>query len=842
MGLKNYQEEVVRQLQDYFRTAAEARDKFRAQTKDLSPELRASLNWTKAPFESSVRDIAAHPYVDAAVNGLGEHYPRFVIKMPTGGGKTLIAVEAIREYATLYARRRTGLAVWVVPSETIFRQTIDRLRDKSDFLRQFLDQSSGNRTLILEKGQRLRRSDIEENLVVLFVMIQSISRRNGREALKVFQDSGGFEDFFPAPERYDEHRALLQAFPNLDTITGPDALFQLVTTSLGNAVRVSRPLIIIDEIHRVFSDQARETINGLNPEMVIGLSATPNNKMNILVSVTGYQLKEEQMVKLDMHIYPPPSANEDWKAMLRRLRAHREKLEKAARKYHKNEGLYIRPIALVQAEAAGAGQKGRGKVHSEEVRDFLISDGIPADQVAIKTGSQNDIEDIDILSGSCPVRYIITVQALREGWDCPFAYLLGVIPNAQSHTGMTQLVGRILRQPYAAKTGVQDLDESHIYYCRGEVQQVLNRVQAGFRDEGLEDLVASVRTQTADARRKARIAKIRDEFRKHESAFYLPVWMMKKDQGEMRRFNYARDIRPFLSLDDFSPSEELAESIRKTAGETTDPRSWKMTVDPESKASRLAGGEQEVAEEISIEYLARRFSEIIPNPFMAHRVARRSLDILQAKLGADMLENHFGYVAFRLHQALDERKRSNAEARFLSMLDKRELQLVVSDDPTHGWRIPKEDEIPPEATLPYGRYLFEALDYNSMNALEHKVARLLEQQDKLLWWFRNRTRRTWYALDGWEDRRIKPDFIAARKKDTDEVEIVFVLEAKGKHLKGNEDSLYKEKLLGTITDQRRKKRIVAQQQGRLPFELNREVEGHFVEDGREEQTIRGLFD
>ena len=229
--------------------------------------MRHTLNWVQTTFQT-----AAKEYKDRCTNGLGEYYPRVIMKVPTGGGKTLLAVEAIREYQNLFARKRTGLVVWIVPSETIYSQTVRKLRDKANPLRQLLDQASGNKTLILEKGQRLTTHDIEENLVILFVMIQSISRQNGKEALKVFQDSGGFESFFPSDNRYDLHAELIKACPNLDLLSriGP-----IIRTSLGNAIRLSKPFIIIDEIHKVFSDMARKTIDGLNPEMVLGLTATP---------------------------------------------------------------------------------------------------------------------------------------------------------------------------------------------------------------------------------------------------------------------------------------------------------------------------------------------------------------------------------------------------------------------------------------------------------------------------------------------------------------------------------------------------------------------------------------
>src|SRR5690606_4115379 len=157
----------------------------------------------------------------------------------------------------------------------------------------------------------------------------------------------------------------------------------------------------------------------------------------------------------------------DWPAMLKEIQNFRDALEKRAQEHERKTGLYLRPIALIQVESTGKDQRGKHGVHSQDVREKLIEFGVNPDEIAIKTSAQNDIADVDLLARDCPVRLIITKAALREGWDCPFAYILGIIPNVDSDTGITQLVGRILRQPNATKTGVLELDESYVYYCKG---------------------------------------------------------------------------------------------------------------------------------------------------------------------------------------------------------------------------------------------------------------------------------------------------------------------------------------------------------------------------------------
>jgi type III restriction enzyme len=152
--------------------------------------------------------------------------------------------------------------------------------------------------------------------------------------------------------------------------------------------------------------------------------------------------------------------------MLEEICKFRGSLEEKAIEFRRKTGIYIRPIALIQCEATGKDQRGKGRVHSLDVKEYLIDQKINPGEIAIKTATQNDIEDVDLLSQDCSIRYIITKEALREGWDCPFAYILGIIPNANSDTGITQLIGRILRQPYVKKTGITELDESYVFYSR----------------------------------------------------------------------------------------------------------------------------------------------------------------------------------------------------------------------------------------------------------------------------------------------------------------------------------------------------------------------------------------
>jgi len=94
---------------------------------------------------------------------------------------------------------------------------------------------------------------------------------------------------------------------------------------------------------------------------------------------------------------------------------------------------------------------------------------------------------------------------------------------------------------------------------------------------------------------------------------------------------------------------------------------------------------------------------------------------------------------------------------------------------------------------PIQKSLFDTVYEEEFNETEQSVAIYLDRQEKLLWWYRNRSRQD-YHIQGWRKNKIYPDFIAASINNADDYDYdkVFVLETKGIHLKANDDTRYKE--------------------------------------------------
>ena len=433
--------------------------------------------------------------IHRAISGHGQPVPNATLKVPTGGGKTFLACAGLSRIFGSYLSTNTGFVLWIVPNEAIYTQTLKALRDRQHPYRQTLDRAAAGKVRIMEKGDPLNRADVDANLCIMVLMLQSSNRQN-QATLKLFQDRGDVHGFTPAEGEQAAQKALLEAVPNLSAYDladgGPD--WPMVKDSVGNALRIIRPVVIMDEGQKATSNLAFKTLYGFNPLFVLELSATPKDvkaqkatdklpamparTANVLVEITGRELEQEGMIKMPLNVLPMPGT--DWKDALRASLDKLNSLNTVAKAYRSDGGQYIRPILLVQAERTGAEQRDAGFIHADDVKEWLLAAGLDEAEIALKTSEVNDLdkdENKDLLACTCPVRVIITKAALAEGWDCPFAYVLCSLAASGNESAMTQLVGRILRQPHATRTGIPDLDESYVFTHRAKTADVVKSNQ-----------------------------------------------------------------------------------------------------------------------------------------------------------------------------------------------------------------------------------------------------------------------------------------------------------------------------------------------------------------------------
>ena len=851
MELKEYQNKVLERLDRYLGALAEKRGEAEeyAEFLRLKGKEAPQANYPRDAWDQMNQDgllpvmrdagggLLVAPYLTRE-DGLHRGIPNICLKVPTGGGKTLLAAMAVERIQTDYFKRQVGLVLWVVPSDAIYRQTWKALANREHAYRQVLERASGGRVKLLEKEDAFTKADTQHKLCVMLLMLQS-SARKSKEALRMFKDSGKFSSFFPPEDDADANRTLWQEVPNLEENDLADLGYQdgvvpgslSLKQSLGNTLRLLRPVIVIDEGHKAYSDTARTTLAGFNPRFMLELSATPNpggqHQSNVLVNVSGTALKDEEMIKLPINVVNIDAAN--WQHTLAESYAKLKELGKEAEKVQNSEGRYIRPILLVRVERTGKDQREANFVHAEDVRMYLQEKcGVSEEAIRLKTSETDELGSEELLAETSRVEVIVTKDALREGWDCPFAYVLAILSRTTANTALTQMIGRVLRQPHASLTSRPALNECYVFTFDQEVSQAVESVRKGLEQEGMGDLAASVRVGTleqAGALKRKAIVGRREKFRD------LPVIMLPRvlrkdprEKGGFRRLDYERDILGqldweslhFLQAKDFKAgdSDRLKRTVARVSMEQKEDGEFLFT-------DALLHSDEEVPEEgIDFPFLVRQLTELVPNPWQAARILEETLDTLK-KEGMDEKRLYMnrlvllGEMKKDIRQQLyggmrgTERTTGIAETLFREQLQVGEIEfrLMTANNPELDWRLAETLEIEltgMDAELlrkdggPLERALFEKVFERDFNVLEKNTAWYLDGKDSVHWWHRIAVNQQSYGLQGWQRNRVYPDLLACIHGGAKGKYKFTVLETKGDHLKGNDDTEYKRKLFALL--------------------------------------------
>jgi type III restriction enzyme len=449
MELKDYQNDVLCDLEAYLETLTEQQGKL--------PITFSSYWRNRGVFNQTYKNN---------VKGV----PHICAKVPTAGGKTFIAVNAIEKIFNAFAQynpTRPKFVIWLVPSLTILEQTVKNLSDIEHPYRQRLNELFNGRVQIYEKtdvlqGAGFNADAVKAQLSIVVMSFDSLkTKATNKENRKAFQENGYLASFVNGA---DETVEPLQG-------TDPSALI--------NVIRSLKPLLVVDESHNAESALSVEMLTNVNPSFIFDLTATPRDNSNIISYVDAMRLKKQNMVKLPVIVANQRSQEDVIMAALKM----RKQLEEYAAQEEENGGSYIRPIVLFQAEPKNKDDT----TTFEKVKQTLIDLKIPPEHIAIKTANINELKDVDLMSPKCVVRYIITVNALKEGWDCPFAYILATLANKSSVVDVTQILGRVLRMPYVRKHKIDFLNLSYVFTASSNFQNTLSSVVKGLNKAGFSE-------------------------------------------------------------------------------------------------------------------------------------------------------------------------------------------------------------------------------------------------------------------------------------------------------------------------------------------------------------------
>jgi type III restriction enzyme len=420
----------------------------------LKPYQTRALDALNTFLEASAIKPHAEAYIEACKVGEPGAYaaayeplaglsdaPYCCLRLPTGGGKTLLGAYAVGVARDAYLSRRYPLVLWLVTSTAIADQTLDALKKPGHSYRKALEEQFGGAVSVLSIDERrqIRPQDLADRTLVVVSTVQAF-RVNNVADRNVYKDD----------EELEPHFAAVAAGADL-ALHDEGPRNGKAIASFANLLKMHRPLMIVDEAHNFTSTLSAETIGRIAPAAVIEFTATPV-RSNVIVSATAAELKAADMIKLPIHL----SQHASWQAAIAHAVDNRAWLERIAEK----DGGGIRPIALYQAQPATEGAEATVEV----VRQHLIDDcRIPEEKIAVATGDHRELDGIDLFDPSCKIEHVITVAALREGWDCSFAYVFCSLASIRSHGAVEQLLGRVLRMPFATRRSSEELNRAYAH-------------------------------------------------------------------------------------------------------------------------------------------------------------------------------------------------------------------------------------------------------------------------------------------------------------------------------------------------------------------------------------------
>ena len=381
--------------------------------------------------------------------------PHVTLKVPTAGGKTFLAANALRTLFAALPVGRPKAVVWLVPSVTILDQTLRNLKDPGHPYRQKINTHFGGRVEVYDKtallqGSGFSASSVQEQLTLVVLSFDSLRAKN-KEDRKVYQENGNLQSF--------------------GTLLGDEEDITLM-----RVIQALNPVVVVDESHNAESDLSVDMLKNLNPAFILDLTATPRRNSNIISFVDALALKKSNMVKLPVIVYNHNDRTEVINSALQLQRS----LELQAKQEQKAGGRYIRPIVLFQAQPKTADDN----TTFEQLKKKLLDLKIPESHIRIKTAGLNELKDEDLMSPKCEVRYIITVNALKEGWDAPFAYILASLADKSSAVDVEQILGRVLRQPYVTPHAAPMLNMCYVLTASSKFLDTLANIVVGLNKAG----------------------------------------------------------------------------------------------------------------------------------------------------------------------------------------------------------------------------------------------------------------------------------------------------------------------------------------------------------------------
>lgn len=550
---KNYQTQVLESIEAYFRACHE-------------------LPSPSVAFNAVTERLWGKGLAYSAIAGFPSDMPYFCLRVPTGGGKTWLAAKSVLLVNTHLLRSEHSVILWLVPSKAIREQTIKALKDRNHPYHAALRDAGPVTVLDLDEAKNVTRATLETSTTVIVSTRQAFQVEDA-EIRKVYESNG----------------ALMHHFEHLTQEQRSELLKDGDTTpySLANVLRLRRPFLIVDEAHNSRTELSFDTLARFRPSGIMELTATPDmvkTPSNVLHSVSAAELKGEEMIKLPIVLETEPN----WQQCLADAIARRGELHTLAGQERHNGAAYLRPVILIQAEKR---RQGVETLDVERVqRELTDNHHVPPEEIVIATGEERGLEKIDsdyvhgISDEACPVKFVITQQALAEGWDCPFAYILVSMATLHSATSVEQLLGRVLRQPEARHREARALNQSYAFVVSRDFGETARSLRdrlveaAGFERREVAEFVVAAKPEQAPL-----------DIEGHAGRIVIhPVVVTLPEKPNLR--SMPKGLRDKLAWDDKAQTLTISEPLKpeedETAKQSVKSEAAKQAIQQAAEASR----------------------------------------------------------------------------------------------------------------------------------------------------------------------------------------------------------------------------------------------------------------
>lgn len=695
----------------------------------------------KVGLKYAFMGITEKPYQAQAFGDV----PFVCIKIPTGGGKTFVGCHAVEKIMSkaLQHKMDRGIVLWFTPSEAIKTQTLRKFKDRKDDHRKALDEAYDNRVRVFsnEEALSIRKSDVSDNLCIIIASLEAFRKEKTlQKKYKVYQENGSLMDHF---EHLDE----------------PDFLERdkedTVINSLANVIRLSNPLVVVDEGHKTSTKLSIDFLKDLNPSVIIEYTATPRAGSNILVEIHASELKEEQMVKIPIVL----ESAAQWQNALINGIERRNDLEKEAKKL---KGEYIRPIALLQAQSKA------GDVTVEKIKEFLLERKIPQEEIAIKISGKNELDGVNLFGKDCKIRYIVTVNALAEGWDCSFAYVLVSVANLGSKIAVEQIIGRIIRMPNARRKADEDFNRSYVFASARNFNEAADQIISGLESNGYSaaDIVSGDKKDAAytlEAKKavsgdlKVPMMSLDGDKLTFEELIGSDFELAKQESGFDFQVHYDNDGRAIIDI----------------KGEDEWTRGAQMSL-------KLSYSDKNLTKQELVQWLDKKLRYTLLEKSDKVKFLEKAVENQLKKHSLAELSVNRYVLAERLSEHIDAVLEAYAKKRF----DARMKAKGISTKPFD--KFPETIVLKQAVPQEFNRNYYEKIDKLNGEELGFVQRLDLDTLPNIKYWVRNREKIDPFYIQGWRKGKFYPDFVAVTKKG-----VVVALEWKGGDRVSNEDTAYK---------------------------------------------------